>query len=88
MRVREAEKGQGMTEAEAKDFLVKSRSNMILGTTDARGNPSIHPVWYYFDPDSTKLYMFTGKKTAKASNIKRKNWSTSMWTRTSSLTRE
>ncbi|MGD0319355.1 MAG: pyridoxamine 5'-phosphate oxidase family protein [Nitrososphaerales archaeon] len=73
MRVREAEAGVGMTEAEAKDFLVKSKSNMMLGTIDAAGNPCVHPVWYYFDPQSLKLYMFTDKRSAKASNIKRKD---------------
>ncbi len=60
-----------MTEDEAKDYLVKSRSNMMLGTVDAAGNPCVHPVWYYFDPHSLKLYMFTDRKTTKASNIKR-----------------
>lgn len=72
MRVREAEKGIGMTEVEARDYLVKSRSNMMLGTVDAAGNPCVHPVWYYFDPQSLKLYMFTDRKSAKASNIGRK----------------
>jgi len=62
-----------MTEAEVKDYLVKSKSNMMLGTTDAAGNPCVHPVWYYFDPQSLKLYMFTSKKSAKASNIRTKN---------------
>lgn len=73
MRVNEAEAGVGMTEVEAKDYLVGSRSNMLLGTVDAAGNPSIQPVWYYFDPQSLKLYMFTYRKSAKASNIERKN---------------
>ena len=73
MRVREAEAGVGMTEAEAKDYLVRSKSNMMLGTIDAAGNPCIHPVWYYFDPQSLKLYMFTDRKSAKASNIKRRD---------------
>jgi len=62
-----------MTEAEIKDYLVKSKSNMMLGTIDAAGNTSVHPVWYYFDPQSLKLYMFTDRKSAKASNIRRKN---------------
>lgn len=73
MKVNEAEPGVGMTEAEAKDYLVGSKSNMLLGTIDASGNPSIQPVWYYFDPQSSKLYMFTSRKSAKASNIGRKN---------------
>jgi len=73
MKVRQAEAGVGMTEVEAKDFLIKSKSNMMLGTIDATGNPCVHPVWYYFDPQSLKLYMFTDRKSAKASNIRRRN---------------
>jgi nitroimidazol reductase NimA-like FMN-containing flavoprotein (pyridoxamine 5'-phosphate oxidase superfamily) len=73
MKINEAEPRVGMTEAEAKDYLVGSRSIMMVGTVDASGNPSIQPVWYYFDPKSLKLYMFTSRKSAKASNIGRKN---------------
>jgi nitroimidazol reductase NimA-like FMN-containing flavoprotein (pyridoxamine 5'-phosphate oxidase superfamily) len=73
MRIIEPEPGVGMTEAEAKDYLVGSRSNMMLGTVDAAGNPSIQPVWYYFDPQTLRLYMFTSRKSTKASNIGRKN---------------
>jgi nitroimidazol reductase NimA-like FMN-containing flavoprotein (pyridoxamine 5'-phosphate oxidase superfamily) len=73
MRIREAEAGIGMTEAEARDYLAGSRSNMILGTVDGAGNPCIQPVWYYFDSQSLKLYMFTARKSAKAANIGRKN---------------
>ena len=69
MKVREAEKGTGMTEAEAKEYLVKSRSNLILGTVDANGNPNMAPVWYYFDPQAEKIYMYTYRKAAKASNL-------------------
>ncbi len=73
MRINEAEKGTGMTEGEAKEYLIGSRSNMILGTVDSPGNPSMQPVWYYFDPQSLKLYMFTARKSAKAANIGRNN---------------
>lgn len=73
MRIREAEKGQGMTEAEAKEYLVRSRSNMILATVDTSGNPVMQPVWYYFDPNSLRLYMFTFRATAKASNMRRRD---------------
>lgn len=73
MRIREAESGVGMTEAEVVEYLVRSRSNMKLGTVDAAGNPCVQPVWYYFDPQTLKLYMFTYRKSAKASNIRRRN---------------
>lgn len=62
-----------MTETEVAEYLANSKSNMILGTIDAAGNPCVQPVWYYFDPHSSKLYMFTYRKSAKASNIKRRN---------------
>ena len=73
MKINEAEPGVGMTEGEAKDYLVGSRSNMLLGTVGASGNPSIQPVWYYFDSQMLKLYMFTSRRSVKASNIGRKN---------------
>jgi len=59
-----------MTEEEARKFLTESRSTLILGTTDADGNPMVHPVWYYFDSAKSKLYFFTEPELKKAKNIK------------------
>ena len=67
------EEGIGMTESEARKFLVESRFVAKLGTVDHNGDPNIHPVWYLFDPKSSKLYVFTEKTMRKFRNIKRKH---------------
>lgn len=72
IRLFEAEKGVGMTESEAKRFLLECKSNLLLGTIDAAGNPNVHPVWYNFDSRRLKLYIFTGRSTKKARNISKK----------------
>ncbi len=61
-----------MTEAEARRFLTQSKSTLLLGTSDADGNPSIHPVWYYFDSTKTRLYFYTGSNSKKARHIRRR----------------
>ena len=65
-----AEKGIGMTEAEALRFLSESTSMIRLGTVDSEGDPNIHPAWFYFDVVSKKLYLFTWKDSKKARNVK------------------
>jgi nitroimidazol reductase NimA-like FMN-containing flavoprotein (pyridoxamine 5'-phosphate oxidase superfamily) len=60
----------GMPEVEVKKFL-ESKLNMRLGTVDERGNPNIHPVWFYFDNKSGKLHALTGNPSKKLSNIRR-----------------
>lgn len=65
--------GIGMTERQARGFLTKSRTPLLLGTTNSDGTPVIHPVWYYFDPVKTKLYFYTGPTLRKANNIKERN---------------
>jgi len=70
MRSFEGEKGNGMTEEEARKFLTVSKSVLILGTTDDDGAPMIHPVWYYFDTAGTKLYFYTEPQLRKTKNIK------------------
>lgn len=69
----EGEKGIGMSEREARDFLKRSKSTLLLGTTDADGTPIIHPVWYYFDGSKTKLYFYTEPALRKARNIKKRS---------------
>ena len=73
MRNFEGEKGIGMSEREARDFLTESRSTLILGTTDSDGSPMIHPVWYFFDTARTRLYFYTEPGLKKAANIGRRN---------------
>src|SRR5215471_19021224 len=70
MKTFEGEKGNGMTEEEARRFLTESKSILILGTTSADGAPVIHPVWYYFDSAESKLYFYTEPELRKAKNIK------------------
>jgi nitroimidazol reductase NimA-like FMN-containing flavoprotein (pyridoxamine 5'-phosphate oxidase superfamily) len=60
----------GMTDVEVKKFL-ESKLNMRLGTVDERGNPNIHPVWFYFDNKNAKLHALTGDPSKKLSNIRR-----------------
>lgn len=69
----EGEKGNGMSERDARRFLTQSRSTLILGTVDVDGSPMIHPVWYYFDTVRTRLYFYTEPALRKAANIKRRS---------------
>jgi len=65
--------GIGMTERQSRSFLVRSRSTLLLGTTDPDGNSMIHPVWFHFDSARTKLYFYTEPTLRKATNIKKRN---------------
>ena len=69
MKNYEGEKGIGMSEGEAREFLTQSRSTLLLGTTNADGTPMIHPVWYFFDSGKTRLYFYTEPALKKAANL-------------------
>ncbi|MDE1858706.1 MAG: pyridoxamine 5'-phosphate oxidase family protein [Thaumarchaeota archaeon] len=71
IRTYEADKGVGMSEAEAKRFLAESRSVIKLGTVDSSGEPNVHPVWYCFEPEGSVIYAFVGKPSRKAANIEK-----------------
>ncbi|MEO9321679.1 MAG: pyridoxamine 5'-phosphate oxidase family protein [Nitrososphaera sp.] len=58
-----------VTSAEVEEFL-KSKLNLQLGTIDDNGNPSIQPVWFYYDGSSGKMYSGTQKGTLKVRNIR------------------
>ena len=76
MKILNASPGFGapMTEDEAKNFLATSNKlNIHLGTVDSKGEPNVHPTWYYFDNSSNKIYIETAKNSKKAQNLKRKN---------------
>jgi nitroimidazol reductase NimA-like FMN-containing flavoprotein (pyridoxamine 5'-phosphate oxidase superfamily) len=60
----------GMDQSEVDSFLAESRTLMRLGTSDAKGDPVIHPVWYYYV--NNKLYLMSDKDTLKVRNINRK----------------
>ena len=72
MKTFEGLKGIGMTEHGIRRFLAQSRSNLLLATTNADGTPTMHPVWYYFDPVKTKLYFYSGPGLKKTTNIRKR----------------
>ena len=63
--------GAPLTPGEVKEFLTNSRLNVHIGTIDEKGNPNIHPTWYYFDEYSNNIYIATSKNSKKVSNLKR-----------------
>ena len=58
--------GPQFTEQQVRDFLVRARLNLQMGTVDEKGEPNIHPIWYIFEND--KIYVATPKKSKKAKN--------------------
>jgi nitroimidazol reductase NimA-like FMN-containing flavoprotein (pyridoxamine 5'-phosphate oxidase superfamily) len=58
-----------LTESEVREFLGKAKLNLQLGTIDEKGEPNIHPIWYFFEDD--KIYVATPKHSKKASNALR-----------------
>jgi general stress protein 26 len=40
---------------------------------DQKGEPNIHPTWYYFDNNNDKLYIESGKESKKTQNVRRNN---------------
>jgi nitroimidazol reductase NimA-like FMN-containing flavoprotein (pyridoxamine 5'-phosphate oxidase superfamily) len=63
--------GVPMNEDELRNFLSVSKLNLQLGTIDEKGDPNVHPTWYYFY--NNKLYVETSKGSKKVQNIRRKN---------------
>ena len=60
----------GMTREEAERFL-ESKLNLQIATIDKKGEPNIHPVWYYYNKDQGKLFITTSKLAKKAQNLRR-----------------
>ena len=69
----EPEFGGPMTEGEIRNFLINSKKNAPISTLDERGEPNIHPTWYYFDNESSKIYIESGKASRKTQNLVRNN---------------
>ena len=69
----EPEFGGPMTEDEVRDFLVNSNKNVHISTLDEKGEPNIHPTWYYFDNSNDKLYIESGKESKKTRNLRNNN---------------
>jgi PPOX class probable F420-dependent enzyme len=62
-----------MTEDEVRDFLIHSTKNVHVSTLDEKGEPNIHPTWYYFENDNDKIYIESGKDSRKTRNLRRNN---------------
>ncbi len=71
VRIFQAEKGIGMDEEEVRIFLVNDGRIIQIGTVDEKGDPNIHPAWYYFDPETFKLYFLTGRDSRKKKNLRK-----------------
>src|SRR5437899_3147439 len=69
MRILNASPGFGseLTEGEIKNFLGNSKLNIHIGTIDNKGDPNIHPTWYYFDATNNRFYI------EKIENLNTKN---------------
>jgi nitroimidazol reductase NimA-like FMN-containing flavoprotein (pyridoxamine 5'-phosphate oxidase superfamily) len=61
-----------MSESEVKEFLT-SKVNVQIATVDSKGDPSIQPVWYYYDQNAGKFYINTAKASQKVRNIRRRD---------------
>ena len=73
LNVSEPEFGGPMTEDEVRFFLVNSHKNVHISSLDEKGEPNIHPTWYYFDNNNNKLYIESGRESKKTQNLKRNN---------------
>ena len=71
--VGEAYFSKPMTENEVRDFLINSTKNIHISTLDEKGEPNIHPTWYYFDNNNEKIYVESGKDSRKTRNLRRNN---------------
>jgi len=58
----------GMDQAEIDKFLAGSKTPLRLGTTNSKGEPNIHPVWYHYV--NNKLYLMSYKDALKIRNLK------------------
>ncbi|HEX9431086.1 MAG TPA: pyridoxamine 5'-phosphate oxidase family protein [Candidatus Bathyarchaeia archaeon] len=58
----------GMDQSEIDAFLAGSKTPLRLGTTNSKGEPNIHPVWYRYV--TNKLYFMSYKDAVKVRNLK------------------
>jgi general stress protein 26 len=62
-----------LTDNEINNFLRDSKLNIHISTVDKKGEPNIHPTWYYFDTTDNKIYIETSKQSKKTENLNAKN---------------
>ena len=60
-----------MSREEVERFL-ESKLNLQIATIDEKGEPNIHPVWFYYDKNEGKLFMTSSKLAKKTQNLQRK----------------
>ncbi|AIC14912.1 pyridoxamine 5'-phosphate oxidase family protein [Nitrososphaera viennensis] len=75
MKIIHATPGMGapMDEQELRNFLSASKQNCRLGTVDDLGDPNVHPVWFFYEPRSDKIYVNTNIDSRKIANVRRRN---------------
>jgi general stress protein 26 len=75
MKILNADPGFGrpLKEDEIRDFLTNGKLNIHIGTVDKKGEPNIHPTWYYFDATNNRFYIETSKNSTKIKNLRRNN---------------
>ncbi len=75
MRIFNASPGFGspLTESEAINFLTNGRLNIHIATLDKKGEPNIHPTWYFFNNTNNTFYIETSKKSRKTENLYKNN---------------
>ncbi len=61
--------GATLTEDEILSFLTNSKLNIHIATLDEKGEPIIHPTWYYFDSANKKFYIETSRMSKKIQNL-------------------
>jgi uncharacterized pyridoxamine 5'-phosphate oxidase family protein len=62
--------GTPMPKKRVVDFLTNSRLNLHLSTLDEKGDPNIHPTWFYYDSSANKVYIGTSRQSKKVTNLK------------------
>ena len=65
--------GSPLNESGIRNFLSNSVMNIQLATIDSNGDPSIQPVWYYYDQSADRLYACTDNGSQKVRNISRRD---------------
>jgi nitroimidazol reductase NimA-like FMN-containing flavoprotein (pyridoxamine 5'-phosphate oxidase superfamily) len=66
--------GVPLSEEEIRNFLSSSKQNCRLATVDNEsGDPNIHPVWFYYEPQDNKIYINTNSDSKKANNIRKRS---------------
>lgn len=65
--------GTQLTENEIISFLTNGKLNIHIATLDEKGEPNIHPTWYYFNEENMKFYVETSRTSKKVVNLKNRN---------------